>query len=356
LAPTEINPAATRSAASSNSLQLQTLHRCGPWRFRAAIRCPQRRTAASMRAPKERCLCQSRCASMPPRRLSEAKVLVILTGPQQPKPLFAVSDATGRTAETVLRSALVQFGDQLVDLRTLGGVRNEWHLKSVFRLARLRNAMVAFTFVNTDLNAAAHEFSEEFDVPCYDVLGSLLLRMSGFFGTDPRGIPGHLIGDDYFQRVEALEWSVKHDDGAEPHHLHRADIVLVGVSRTSKTPLSAYLAQRSWKVANVPLVEGIAPPPQLEEIDQDRIFALTIQPEILHEIRASRMRSLGVDKTTNYGHMDHIIGELDSALDLFRRNPRWPVIDVSHKAIEETAAIIEGVLLQRRRRRAPRSS
>jgi regulator of PEP synthase PpsR (kinase-PPPase family) len=275
-----------------------------------------------------------------------------LNSPTIPRTIFAVSDATGTTAETVLRAALVQFRNQQVEIKTINHVKTDERLQVVFRLARRHGALVAFTLVDAALRDAAHRLGKDLGVDTFDLLGGLLVRLSEVLDSEPVGVPGREgVGDAYFRRVEAMEFSVKHDDGADPQHLHRADIVLVGVSRTSKTPLSTYLAQRSWKVANVPIVLGISPPPQLAEIDQDRVFALTIEAEVLQEIRASRMRSLGMDHDVNYGHIQHILDELRAAEDLFRRNTRWPVVDVTHRAIEETAAIIEGMLVQRLRRR-----
>jgi regulator of PEP synthase PpsR (kinase-PPPase family) len=148
------------------------------------------------------------------------------------------------------------------------------------------------------------------------------------------------LSEEYFRRVEAIEFAVKSDDGKEPRNLRKADLVLAGVSRTSKTPLSTYLAGRGLKVANVPLVLGVPPPVELFEVPPERVVGLTIALEKLLEIRRARLAQLGMPAETNYGLRDHVKSELDYAHEIFRENPGWMVMDVSGRAIEETAAII----------------
>jgi regulator of PEP synthase PpsR (kinase-PPPase family) len=151
-------------------------------------------------------------------------------------------------------------------------------------------------------------------------------------------MPGLLRGmnAEYFRRIEAVEFTVKHDDGQECRNLHKADIVLAGVSRSSKTPLSIYLAHRGWKVANVPIVAGIAPPPELLQLDPGRVAGLLIDPQRLMELRAARLVHMGQSPRTEYADYDKIEDEIRAARRLFRQQ-RWAVIDVSAKAVEETA-------------------
>ena len=155
----------------------------------------------------------------------------------------------------------------------------------------------------------------------------------------------------YFKRIEAVEFAVKHDDGQSLGKLAQAQIVLVGISRTSKTPLSTYLAQKGWKVANVPLVLGLPLTRELDEIDQQHIFGLTIDVASLMRIRRSRLKALNMPVDTDYARRDHIIKELGYARGIFEAHPEWPVLDVSQKAIEETAAIILRYMDERRRGR-----
>lgn len=266
------------------------------------------------------------------------------------RPIFVVSDSTGDTATSLVRAALAQFFDFELDIRTFGHTTERVALDAAVRAAAKEGALLAFTLVKAEDREYLQGQCEARDVPSIDLIGPLLRQLSVHMGgARIRGVPGmkSALSDDYFRRIEAVEFTVKHDDGAEPRHLHKADIVLVGVSRTSKTPLSTYLAQKGFKVANIPLVLGIDPPPQLFEGDQDRIFALTIEPEVLHDIRMSRIRNLGLSASSNYGSIDHIYMELEFADELFRRNPHWPVIDVSRRAIEETAAVILRVVAER---------
>jgi regulator of PEP synthase PpsR (kinase-PPPase family) len=155
------------------------------------------------------------------------------------------------------------------------------------------------------------------------------------------------LSQEYFRRVEAIEFAVKSDDGKEPRNLHKADLVLVGVSRTSKTPLSTYLAGRGLKVANVPLVLGVDPPTELHELPGYRVVGLTVDVDQLMDIRRQRLQQLGMPPDANYGHRDHVKAELEYAHGIFRDNPEWMVVDVTNCAIEETATIILEALKER---------
>ena len=148
-----------------------------------------------------------------------------------------------------------------------------------------------------------------------------------------------------------MEFAVKNDDGQHPRNLARADVVLVGISRTSKTPLSTYLAQRGYKVANVPIVKGIEPPSELFTVDQDKVFALQISADALFRIRQARLQQLGMPADTAYGVRDHILKEIGYAQQIFDANPHWPVLEVTDKAIEETAANLLSIRQQREERR-----
>ena len=155
------------------------------------------------------------------------------------------------------------------------------------------------------------------------------------------------LSQEYFRRVEAIEFAVKSDDGKEPSNLNKADLVLVGVSRTSKTPLSTYLAGRGLKIANVPLVLGVDPPDELYELPGDRVVGLTIDVDQLMDIRRQRLQQLGMPSDANYGLRGHVKSELEHAHSIFRDNPDWMVVDVTNCAIEETATIILEALKER---------
>ncbi len=271
--------------------------------------------------------------------------------PQLPKLIFVVSDSTGDTAAATVRAVLAQFQDYLVNIKVYSHVREPRRLEALVRLAGKEDAMVVFTLVEVGFREKLLATAAKHKVVVVDLIGSLLGRLAEHLGgQEPQGQPGRRteLSEEYFRRIEAVEFTVKHDDGAEPRYLHKSDIVLVGVSRTSKTPLSTYLAQKGWKVANIPIVLGIDPPPELYEVDQDKIFGLTIEPEVLHAIRMARIRNLGLAANSNYGHIEHIYMEIEHAHEIFRRNPTWPVIDVTQRAIEESATVILKIFDERR--------
>jgi regulator of PEP synthase PpsR (kinase-PPPase family) len=217
-------------------------------------------------------------------------------------------------------------------------VRNKTQVYEALDEALSHGALVVYTIVNRELAQLVHDECDGLGLANLDLLTPLLMKVAQHVGRSPGETPGLLHGVDeaYFRRVEAIEFTVKHDDGQEPRNLHQADIVLVGVSRTSKTPLSIYLAHRGWKVANVPVVKGIDPPPQLLEIDQKRIAGLVIDAHRLAEVRASRLRNLGQDPRTAYADLEEIDEEIRYTREFFRRH-RWVVVDVTGKAVEETA-------------------
>jgi len=263
---------------------------------------------------------------------------------KHPLPIYVVSDGTGETAEKVVRAALRQFRGHLVHVHTIGDVQGDDHIRDLVRKAKAENGMVVTTLVSSEMRQSARRLARQYGVRHLDLLGHLRHELEGFFDAAAVEVPGllHEIDDHYFKRVEAVEFTVKADDGKEPRMLKRADIVLVGVSRTSKTPLSTFLAHKGFRVGNVPLVLDRPPPPQLFEVDQGRVFALEIDPDTLRGIRDERLRAMGLGgrRTNNYSDMDYILAELEYARDLFNGNPDWPVIDVTNRALEETAAII----------------
>lgn len=260
----------------------------------------------------------------------------------EPHVVVVVSDSTGNTAEAVVRAALVQFSDQQIQLRMWPNVRNTDEAEKAVRLAADNGCMLVHTLVDDTLRRAVTHLCEQLQVTSVDLLGGLLDAMSDFLGAAPLATPGrpYVLDDAYFQRISAMEFSVKADDGKQSRLFSQADIVLVGVSRTSKTPVSTYLAGQGYKVANLPIVRGIEPPEVLFSLPKGRVFALTIDPETLMEIRQRRMAHLGVETTGEYTDAANVFAEVRWALDLYRSRTEWPIIDVTHLAVEETAAEI----------------
>jgi len=258
------------------------------------------------------------------------------------KPIFVVSDSTGETAERVVRAALLQFPDHRVRVRLFTRVRDPDSISEVLTKAKDQQALVVFTLVRPELRETFHEIARLNEVESVDVIGSLIHKVGNFLESDPVNIPSAdmPLSEEYFRRVEAIEFAVKSDDGKEPRNLRRADLVLTGVSRTSKTPLSTYLAGRGLRVANVPLVLGVEPPKELYEVAGHKVIALTIDVDLLMRIRQQRLEQLGMPADANYGIRDHVRTELEFAHAIFREHPEWHVLDVTNRAIEETATII----------------
>ncbi len=264
------------------------------------------------------------------------------------KTVFIISDATGETAERMVRAATLQF-EVPCNVRTYSRVRLENECEEIIAKAAELHALVVFTVVNAEERDLITKLVERYNVDAVDLIGALISKLATFLEAKPSGVPGllHTITEDYFRRIEAVEFAVKNDDGAEPRNLPKADLVLVGISRTSKTPLSTYLAQRGLKVANVPLVLGIDPPEELAQVDERKVFGLIINPDALMRIRQARLKHLGMPTDSSYGARTHIDSEISFAREIFRKHSNWPVIDVTNRAIEETAADILRIYQER---------
>jgi regulator of PEP synthase PpsR (kinase-PPPase family) len=258
------------------------------------------------------------------------------------KRIEVLSDSTGETAEKVVRAAMLQFPHSGAEIYVHTRVRTKEAVRPILERAAKEGALIVFTVVSPELREFIHASSYELKVEALDLIGSLIGKLSIFLDRQPINMPSAMLplSDEYFRRIEAVEFTVKSDDGKEPRNFKKADLILVGVSRTSKTPLSTILAQRGLKVANLPIVLGVQPPPELAEAPQERIVGLTIALEHLVEIRKARLRQLGMSVDSAYGLREQVREELDYANRIFREYSHWPVIDVTGRAIEESAVII----------------
>jgi regulator of PEP synthase PpsR (kinase-PPPase family) len=276
---------------------------------------------------------------------------------EKPRYIDVLSDSTGETAEKVVRAALLQFPQAGTQIRLHTRVRTKEVARPVVERTAREGALLVFTVVSPELREFIHGMTAELKIEAIDVIGALIGKLGTFLEREPINLPSALLplSEEYFRRIEAVEFAVKSDDGKEPRNFKKADIVLVGVSRTSKTPLSTILAQRGLKVANSPLVLGVSPPPELTEAS--RVVGLTIGIDQLCEIRQARLRQLGMPSETNYAMREHVRQELEFANQLFQKHPDWPVIDVTGRAIEETAVIILEAMKERdERTKAMRSA
>ena len=270
-----------------------------------------------------------------------------------PKTIFVLSDSTGETAERVVRAALLQFPERDARVRMMTRIRDEEALGEALQRAKDAQSIVVFTLVRPELREAFFKMADGLGVQVVDVIGAVIHQVADYLGADPVNIPSAQmpLSTDYYRRVEAIEFAVKSDDGKEPRNLKKADLVLVGVSRTSKTPLSTYLAGRGLKVANVPLVLGVEPPPELFEVPGYKVVGLTIGIDQLMGIRQQRLQKLGMPDDANYGLRDHVKAELEYAHEIFRQSDGWLMVNVTNCAIEETATIILEALKEREENR-----
>lgn len=255
--------------------------------------------------------------------------------------VFVVSDATGETGDMMLRAALTQFDTSEVIVERRAQVRNEEQVKEIVFTAAQKQGLIVHTLVSAELRRVMLLEGRKRLVPTIDLMGPLLTRLEGLLKKSPLAQPGlfRQLDEDYLQRIEAVNFAVKHDDGRRPYDLPQADIVLVGVSRTGKTPISIYLASQGWRAANVAIAWGVEPPSQLFELPRKRVVGLTIEPDKLVGIRRARLRRLPRGVEMSYADLDHIMQELDYSDLIFRRG-HWPVVDVTGKSIEETAVEI----------------
>lgn len=259
--------------------------------------------------------------------------------------IFAASDATGVTAERVVHAALTQFDASQVSVTRVGGIRTADQIHAIVAQAAKVRGFIVHTFVSEDLRRIILNEGRVHNVTTIDLMGPLLARLSELLAAPPRAEPGlfNPFDPSYMQRIDAIDFTVRHDDGRNIYDLERAEIVLVGVSRTSKTPLSFYLGYRGWKVANVPIVLGVTPPRQLLELPRGRAVGLIVRAERLSELRKARVARLGT-APKGYADLDYIRREMDYAFRIFEQRRDWPLVDVTTKSIEEAAGEIVTLL------------
>lgn len=252
--------------------------------------------------------------------------------------IFMVSDATGETCNRVVSAALRQFKTTEAVLETIPKVLTPEQIDNVIQKAAEVNGIIVFTMVEPESRHMISELGRLKAVPTVDILGPLLTRFSDLLEISPMAKPGlgRQLDDDYFKRIEAVDYTIKHDDSMGLATLDQAEVVVLGVSRTTKTPVSIYLSYRGWKVANIPIILGYPPPPEVFAIDQRKIIALTVKPSRLQLIRMERQRKLKNSGMENYTDTHQVRAEVNYALDLYQKHG-YPVLDVTYKSIEETA-------------------
>ncbi len=253
-------------------------------------------------------------------------------------PIFVVSGGRGASGEQLLQTALAQFNNREVPIEIIGEVTTEEQVQAAVERAERVGGSIVHTLVDADLRQKMIVLARERNVTAIDLIGAVMLHLTNLLSQEPIGRPGlyRQIRETYFKRIEAIEFTVDHDDGRKPHDLHRAEIVVVGVSRVGKTPLSIYLGTRGWKVANVPLVIELDPPEQLFQIDPRRVVGLTIDPQHLQSFRDQRQQKLGLRSPSSYTDLAALYDEVKYAERVCQRGG-FPLVDITERSIEENA-------------------
>jgi len=270
--------------------------------------------------------------------------------------LHLISDSTGETVSTVARAVVSQFEDVVPVEHVWFFVRTKNQLQKILPLIEDLPGLVLYTLVSPELRHILQERCNMLGIPCVSVLDPVMNALAGLLGSAGKPQIGrqHAMDAGYFSRIEAMEFAMRHDDGQLAEELDEADVVLVGPSRTSKTPTCVYLAHRGIKAGNVPLVADVPHPPVLEKLRRPLVVGLTVNPELLAEIRANRQKLLGVragDRGRyggDYAELPRVQAELVAARRLYARMG-WPEIDVTKRSVEETAATVYQMLQARKR-------
>ncbi len=262
-----------------------------------------------------------------------------------------LSDGTGETALAVLKSVLIQYEyENHVHISKYRNIKTKEQMESIFeKLTKEKNktTLIVYTLIMPEARKVIKSLCKKHKVRGVDLLEELIEILDKTLQSKEKqaGILRE-VNEDYFKRIEAMDFFLKHDDGQLTNNLEDADIILVGVSRTSKTPLSLFLSNKGWKVANIPLFYNIPPPENLFKVNQKKIVALTINPDYLLKIRKNRLERFGYDPGGNYADKDKVYWEVTEIQTLFQKQ-RWPIINVTERALEETAGEIVRIVSAR---------
>ena len=254
-----------------------------------------------------------------------------------------ISDSTGETLDRIFVSLKAQFGEIKYDVKQFSFTRTENQISKIIeKYKKKKNPIILFTIVDIELSNYLKKKCSDENIPCYGALEELIMVFSKLLKQEASHIPSgqHQLNAEYYKRIEAIQFTMNHDDGNLTSDLDKSDIILLGVSRTSKTPTSIYLANRGYKTSNIPIVNKNSIPLQLKDNPNlTCIIGLTTDPERLVDIRKNRMNVIKEETTTTYTNLDKIIDEVSEAKKIFKKY-NWPVIDVTRKSVEEVAASV----------------
>mgnify|MGYP001299360432 FL=1 len=257
--------------------------------------------------------------------------------------IYLISDSTGETLDRIFLALKAQFPNFEYETNNFSFTRTESQTLSILKQAREdKNSIILYTIVNSKLAKYLTEKAYERNIPCFGVLGDLILNFSKVLNQKASHQPSgqHILNEEYYDRIEAIQFTMNHDDGNQLDDIEKSDIILLGVSRTSKTPTSIYLANRGFKTSNIPLVNRNSIPSKVMKKNfMPCVVGLVTEAERLYDLRKNRLTSLKEDQSSEYVNIDKIREELDSARKIFKEN-NWPTIDVTRKSVEETAASV----------------
>ena len=256
--------------------------------------------------------------------------------------VYLVSDSTGETLDRIFLSLISQFANFEYEKKEFAFVRTEHQIDKIIKECnKLTNSLILYTIVETKLAKYISSQSEKNNVPCFGILGNLILSFSKLLNQKAIHKPSaqHVLDDDYYKRIEAIQFTMAHDDGKKVDDINNADVILLGVSRTSKTPTSIYLANRGFKTINIPLVMDQKIPEDLKRNKKACVIGLLADTERLADIRRNRVAIMHEHKIKEYTDLEYIKKEIQDSKNLFKKN-NWPVIDVTRRSVEETAASI----------------
>ncbi len=259
--------------------------------------------------------------------------------------ILVVSDGTGRTARQALNAALTQFPSTDIEVQVFGDVRSAEQVKKIVTEADALGAFIVHTLVTDSLRELIIRESHSHNVESIDLMGPLLTGLSNRFIHEPTQQPGlyNKLNKDYFQRIDAMQFAFNHDDGQRTESLSEADVVLLGVSRTFKTPISIYLAYKGWFAANVPIIMGLNPPEILSQLDPSKVFCLVTNATRLSELRKTRNERLG-GSVGNYSEPEYVSREINFANRYYQLHTEWTLITVTGKSVEEIASEILAIM------------
>ena len=257
--------------------------------------------------------------------------------------IFLISDSTGETIDRIFTALKAQFKDFSYKTQQFSFTRTENQISEILKEAKTKkNIIILYTLVDQKLALFLNKLSKKNSIPCFGVLGELIENFSKILNKQSLNIPSrqHKLNEEYYERVEAIQFTMRHDDGNDVKDIEESDIILHGVSRTSKTPTSIYLANRGYKTSNIPLVNENSIPEKIKKNKKKIcVVGLTTDPERLIDLRKNRLRSLKENEKTDYTNLKKISEEVKTARKTFKKY-KWPVIDVTRKSVEETAASI----------------